>query len=104
MKKALGFGLCCGDRSRLFSRKPWAQSLFLDSIGITIKAKVRHPVQGRIIMKASLAALITMAAGLAAGAANSQVPPAAPHSWNAQAAAAYLDGRLDWWLHWPNAA
>src|SRR5216110_324804 len=55
-------------------------------------------------MKASLAALITIAAGLAAGAATSQAPPAAPHSWNAQAAAAYLDGRLDWWLHWPNAA
>lgn len=25
-------------------------------------------------------------------------------AWNARAAAAYLDGRLDWWLQWPNAA
>src|SRR5215813_12640444 len=24
--------------------------------------------------------------------------------WNARAAAGYLDGRLEWWLHWPNAA
>jgi squalene-hopene/tetraprenyl-beta-curcumene cyclase len=25
-------------------------------------------------------------------------------AWNAKAAAGYLDGRMDWWLHWPNAA
>jgi squalene-hopene/tetraprenyl-beta-curcumene cyclase len=25
-------------------------------------------------------------------------------SWNSRAAAAYLDGRMDWWLHWPAAA
>lgn len=25
-------------------------------------------------------------------------------SWNAKAAAGYLDGRMEWWLHWPNAA
>jgi squalene-hopene/tetraprenyl-beta-curcumene cyclase len=24
--------------------------------------------------------------------------------WNSRAAATYLDGRMDWWLHWPNAA
>jgi len=23
--------------------------------------------------------------------------------WNARAAAGYLDGRMEWWLHWPNA-
>jgi squalene-hopene/tetraprenyl-beta-curcumene cyclase len=27
-----------------------------------------------------------------------------PPSWNARAAAGYLDGRMEWWLHWPNAA
>lgn len=27
-----------------------------------------------------------------------------PSAWNARSAAAYLDGRMDWWLHWPNAA
>jgi squalene-hopene/tetraprenyl-beta-curcumene cyclase len=27
-----------------------------------------------------------------------------PDGWNPRAAAAYLDGRLDWWLKWPNAA
>lgn len=33
-------------------------------------------------------------------------PPAAGAngSWNAKAAAAYLDGRADWWEHWPVAA
>jgi len=25
-------------------------------------------------------------------------------SWNARAAAGYLDSRMEWWLHWPNAA
>jgi squalene-hopene/tetraprenyl-beta-curcumene cyclase len=25
-------------------------------------------------------------------------------TWNARAAAAYLDGRMEWWLQWPNAA
>src|SRR5260370_39734304 len=29
---------------------------------------------------------------------------AAEPSWNSRAAATYLDGRLDWWLGWPNAA
>lgn len=28
----------------------------------------------------------------------------APPAWNARAAASYMDGRLDWWLTWPNAA
>src|SRR5215471_1598192 len=26
------------------------------------------------------------------------------NSWSAKAAAAYLDGRLTWWMTWPNAA
>src|SRR2546421_10543173 len=30
--------------------------------------------------------------------------PAPTPAWNPRAAAAYLDGRLDWWLTWPNAA
>ena len=30
--------------------------------------------------------------------------PAPETTWNAKAAAAYLDGRLDWWSTWPNAA
>jgi squalene-hopene/tetraprenyl-beta-curcumene cyclase len=28
----------------------------------------------------------------------------AQDKWNARAAAGYLDGRMEWWLHWPNAA
>src|SRR3977135_3082760 len=31
--------------------------------------------------------------------ARAQSPP-----WSQHAAAAYLDGRAEWWLHWPNAA
>src|SRR5262245_9215361 len=32
-----------------------------------------------------------------------QRPPAGPPS-DLRAAAAYLDSRLEWWVHWPNAA
>src|SRR5689334_12825908 len=56
-------------------------------------------------MKASVAVPIILAAVLAAGvAAESQAPHAAARTWSAQTAADYLDGRLEWWLHWPNAA
>src|SRR5437762_1094540 len=30
--------------------------------------------------------------------------PAGAPAFNARAAAGYLDGRMEWWLHWPNAA
>ena len=33
-----------------------------------------------------------------------QTPASSTPGWNGRAAAAYLDGRMDWWLHWPNAA
>ena len=36
-----------------------------------------------------------------AGTAFAEQPPA---SWSPQAAAAYLDGRADWWASWPQAA
>jgi squalene-hopene/tetraprenyl-beta-curcumene cyclase len=57
-------------------------------------------------MKSSMAALATFAACLAAtlAAARSQTSHAPPPSWNSRTAAAYLDRRMDWWLHWPNAA
>jgi len=56
-------------------------------------------------MKASVAALVIFAAALAAtAAATAQAPHPAARTWNAQAAADYLDGRLAWWLHWPSAA
>ena len=41
------------------------------------------------------AALVTISA---------QTPASSTPGWNGRAAAAYLDGRMDWWLHWPNAA
>jgi squalene-hopene/tetraprenyl-beta-curcumene cyclase len=39
----------------------------------------------------------------AAAIAFAQGPPATPES-GLRAAAIYLDSRLDWWVHWPNAA
>src|SRR5262249_40917244 len=36
--------------------------------------------------------------------APAQESAATPEETQLQAAASYLDGRLDWWLHWPNAA
>jgi squalene-hopene/tetraprenyl-beta-curcumene cyclase len=53
----------------------------------------------------SLCIGLSVAAIVAHGAsAASPAPPASSPSWNARAAAAYLDGRMDWWVHWPNAA
>ena len=53
------------------------------------------------------AAIITFSAftafGLAAG-AGAVDPPQQRPGWDARAAAAYLDKRADWWLHWPTAA
>lgn len=40
-------------------------------------------------------------AGLAAGASVADAPTS---SWDAKRAAAYLDGRMEWWSTWPNAA
>jgi squalene-hopene/tetraprenyl-beta-curcumene cyclase len=42
--------------------------------------------------------LLSIICGLAAQAQTTQHP-----SWNAKAAAAYLDGRMDWWTTWPQA-
>src|SRR6516162_5550871 len=36
--------------------------------------------------------------------ATAQESTATPEETQLRAAASYLDGRLDWWLHWPNAA
>jgi squalene-hopene/tetraprenyl-beta-curcumene cyclase len=33
-----------------------------------------------------------------------QTPASPTAGWNGRAAAVYLDARMDWWLHWPNAA
>jgi len=57
-------------------------------------------------MKWSMAAVVTGVAclsaslvGLRAQGGHESVP-----SWNSHAAAAYLDARADWWVHWPTAA
>jgi squalene-hopene/tetraprenyl-beta-curcumene cyclase len=57
-------------------------------------------------MKTFMAALMMSGACVAAGfvAASAQAPHGSPPTWDSRAAAAYLDGRMDWWLHWPNAA
>ncbi len=56
-------------------------------------------------MKWRLAAIAISVACLAATAGAAWQPPEpASRSWSSRAAADYLDARLDWWLHWPNAA
>src|SRR5258706_7513645 len=37
-------------------------------------------------------------------AADQQASTEDPTAWSAKAAAAYLDGRLAWWMGWPSAA
>src|SRR5262245_45552588 len=50
-------------------------------------------------MKAAVLAASLGLAGLSA-----TVSLHAGPEWNARAAAGYLDSRMEWWLHWPNAA
>jgi len=53
-----------------------------------------------MLMAGALGAVVLSAAF--APHARGAAPDAA--SWDARAAAAYLDGRADWWMSWPNAA
>ena len=53
----------------------------------------------RMIVGAALALITALAT---AGRPSATGP--APSSWDARAAAAYLDGRAEWWTTWPNAA
>jgi squalene-hopene/tetraprenyl-beta-curcumene cyclase len=58
-------------------------------------------VIGRIRRLAFVAIATCSIASLAPAQANA---PATSSSWNARAAATYLDGRQAWWLTWPTAA
>ncbi|HEY2152289.1 MAG TPA: hypothetical protein VGH34_15880 [Vicinamibacterales bacterium] len=55
-------------------------------------------------MKYTIVALTTGLAALAVGLTAAGREPAAPASWDAHAAAAYLDGRQAWWMTWSGAA
>ena len=57
-------------------------------------------------MTSSLRVLVPAGMALIAALAGSQVNArgAADAGWDAKAAAAYLDGRAEWWTTWPNAA
>jgi squalene-hopene/tetraprenyl-beta-curcumene cyclase len=50
----------------------------------------------------SLAIALTVGAG-AALVASTHAPADSAPAWSPRAAAAYLDGRMEWWLQWPNA-
>ena len=60
-------------------------------------------------MKSPIAGVVTFAACIVvsvflAGSRATHALDASSPTWNARAAAGYLDGRMEWWLHWPNAA
>ena len=57
-------------------------------------------------MTSSLRVLVPAGMALIAALAGSQVNArgAADAGWDPKAAAAYLDGRAEWWTTWPNAA
>ena len=48
-------------------------------------------------------AMGTLVCALAAAPSLGSQAPAPAADWNARAAAAYLDARMQWWLQWPNA-
>jgi hypothetical protein len=49
-------------------------------------------------------ALAIVVVGVAAAAVSVSARQDGPPAWNARAAASYLDGELEWWSTWPNAA
>src|SRR5450755_2128500 len=53
-----------------------------------------------------MAGVCVLAAGLASGvcAQDKQATGASAATWSPKAAAAYLDGRMGWWMTWPSAA
>jgi squalene-hopene/tetraprenyl-beta-curcumene cyclase len=55
-------------------------------------------------MKAIPFATFVLAVCLAASLTAADTAPASSPSWSGKAAAAYLDGRLNWWMDWPRAA
>jgi squalene-hopene/tetraprenyl-beta-curcumene cyclase len=57
---------------------------------------MKSAAAGLLIVAATAVAILILALSPAVRAASP--------SWNARAAAAYLDARQEWWQHWPNAA
>jgi squalene-hopene/tetraprenyl-beta-curcumene cyclase len=57
---------------------------------------MRSTATGLLIVATTAVAILILALSPAVRAASP--------SWNARAAAAYLDARQEWWQHWPNAA
>src|SRR6266496_660374 len=57
-------------------------------------------------MRSPMAGILTFAVCMGAGLGAARFTQAREpsRSWNLRAAAAYLDGRAEWWLRWPNAA
>lgn len=55
-------------------------------------------------MKLLLAGVLTVSACAVVSFLGAEPQETAPPSWNPRAAATYLDGRLAWWMTWPNAA
>ncbi len=89
----------CASRRRHRQRRPAPrrnhrqdhhQTLLRQAFGRGRGAKL---ISVRFTMKLLPLALMTIAAGAASAA-----------SWNAESAAAYLDGRMAWWTTWPSAA
>jgi squalene-hopene/tetraprenyl-beta-curcumene cyclase len=63
---------------------------------------MKSPAAGVATFAASLVAILLVAGSRDTRAVNA--PDTSSPAWNARAAAGYLDGRMAWWLKWPNAA
>ena len=61
------------------------------------------PYRCRMHRRTASAAVLTACLVSALLTAVPRSAPASSPQWNAAAAAAYLDGRMGWWLTWPNA-
>src|SRR5262245_9831899 len=57
----------------------------------------------RLFVVASFVALVASGFSRPSTVLRAAVHAADPPSWNQQAAAKYLDSRVDWWMKWPGA-
>jgi squalene-hopene/tetraprenyl-beta-curcumene cyclase len=94
---------------------PWAWYHWIPALWARFWVRCKHfqrsygrgarIISAEHLMKPNLATSFLVGAGLAGGLMSfASEPGPSKSSWNAKAAATYLDGRQAWWMAWPTAA
>lgn len=90
----------CSDTMTLYGNIHGEKGIVTDFVRVPFNAKVvrylKEPAMKTLVLLAVLAISSTRSIGLLAAADNSGL-------WDSKAAAAYLDGRQQWWSTWPKS-